>query len=517
MSSPAADGDWLKTSPRFVRWYVRGTVYTAFTKISETAIALFLTPFLLLRLESHVYGLWALVLSTTAYLSLTDAHMATPLTKYAAEPPEKTPMAQLLTTSLLVTAAGGALIFLATVFLTGPFLNFFTVDPSLRSAAAWALLACTASFVIGQMEGIVLSVLVGRMRGEVFHQVHIPFALLGAAAAAATVGFGGGLKGLAVSYVATILLETITLAWVVFKMFPDCRPRAWRIDWGLLNNLARFGGKLLVGKLGFLAAYHFDKLLLGRFAGMTAVAHYDLGHKIGFAAQRLCLLPVNAVVPAASDFHSRGEDAKVRGLFDWANRVLFSAACLLLGWVVLTAPQLIQLWVGGEHATATAFTRILAVGYLAGLFGKVAGFVAVGIGKPELDMRHGLVTAVANVAASTALFFAWGPLGAAVGTSLALAAGALYYIGAFHRVSSFPQRDFWTAALIPLGAAGAAGTTVAFGLTRAFDTAGAPLASLILKTGVFTLLYAAVLAAVGYIKRNDVESFWQYLWQPKAA
>src|SRR5260370_36026531 len=115
---------------------------------------------------------------------------------------------------------------------------------------------------------------------------------------------------------------------------------------------------------------------------------------------------------------------------------------ILLAWPEVDAPE------------ARLAVWVLALGYYLNVVSGMANSVAVGIGKPELEMRRSLLAGSANLSLSAALIPLVGFAGAPLGTTLALAGGSWYLIRAFNAQFGRPFAtipDLFPRPLLPAG------------------------------------------------------------------
>jgi O-antigen/teichoic acid export membrane protein len=92
-------------------------------------------------------------------------------------------------------------------------------------------------------------------------------------------------------------------------------------------------------------------------------------------------------------------------------------------------------------------------GYLVNSLSNAMAFVCQGVGQPGIQARQSALQLVLNVVLSLWLFHLLGPIGAPIGTSIALLLGAAWFAWAFHRhlgLRTLPLlRD---SAIVPLAA-----------------------------------------------------------------
>jgi hypothetical protein len=88
-------------------------------------------------------------------------------------------------------------------------------------------------------------------------------------------------------------------------------------------------------------------------------------------------------------------------------------------------------WAGVDAPEARLAVWLLAAGYYLNLLSGMAHTVALGIGRPELELRRSILAGTLNIGLSAALIPVMGFAGAPLGTALAFAAGAVYLTAAF--------------------------------------------------------------------------------------
>src|SRR5207302_56176 len=122
------------------------------------------------------------------------------------------------------------------------------------------------------------------------------------------------------------------------------------------------------------------------------------------------------------DLVRRPDPGAARELIGFGGKlqVAHAAHLILLAWTGVDAPE------------ARLAVWVLALGYYLNLVSGMANSVAVGIGKPELEMRRSLLAGSANLLLSAALIPLVGFAGAPLGTTLALGGGSWYLIRAFN-------------------------------------------------------------------------------------
>jgi O-antigen/teichoic acid export membrane protein len=428
------------------------------------AVGFVLAPLLLRHLGVDRFGFWSLIWAITGSLALVDLRIGAAITRYAADAwtrGEVARLSRLATTGLafyivlgLVEVAG------ALALLILPTRAPFELPAAVAVEGGPALALAVAVFALNSAGSVFVGVLQGLQRFDLTALVAVAGTCLRAAGVLAVLGLGGGLRELVLVEGAIALFQGLLSYFQTRRLLPELRLVPSGVVGAVFKELGAFGLKLQVAHLAFLASFHGDKLLLSFFLGLPAVAFYDLGSKVAYLMRGFPLLLVSAVGPEASALAAGGNRARLWALYLKGTAYLVAAGTPLLVFTVVGAGPILRVWLGSELPEARQAIQVLAVGYYANLLSGMAYTVAVGIGKPELEMRRSLLVTVLNLVLSACLIPLIGFVGAPLGTTVALIAGTIYLIGRFHAEFAQPLSTFVPVlrgpALLALPTAGAA-------------------------------------------------------------
>jgi O-antigen/teichoic acid export membrane protein len=83
----------------------------------------------------------------------------------------------------------------------------------------------------------------------------------------------------------------------------------------------------------------------------------------------------------------------------------------------------------------------------------VASSIALGVGKPEFEMKYGILVSILNFSLSLILIIKFGFYGVLVGTAFSLTLGSFYFFHLFHGYTKEPLKNLWSWIKKPLGGA----------------------------------------------------------------
>ncbi len=491
----------------------RNTIYNALSSLAALAVGFFLAPLLLRHLGVDRFGFWSLIWAITGSLALVDLRIGAAVTRFAADAWTRGSverLSRLASTALTFYLALGLLeVAAAAALLVAPSRVPFEFPAAVAAEGSVTLVAAVAVFAVNSAASVFVGLLQGLQRFDLTALVAIAATGGRAVGVVAVLALGGGLREL-VLVEGIIALFQGAVGWQQCRrLLPSLRLARSGFVGSVFRELGAFGAKLQVAHLAHLTSFHGDKLLLSLFLGLPAVAFYELGSKVAYLMRGLPLLLVSAAGPAASALEAGGDRARLWTLYLKGTAYLIAAGTPLLVFTVVGAGPILRVWLGVELPEARLAVQLLAAGYYANLVSGMANTVAVGMGRPDLEMRRSLLTTVLNLGLSAGLIALLGFAGAPLGTSLALIAGSLYLFTRFHAAFGQPLaalgRLLRGPALLTVPTAGAAWL-----LLRAGDRLGEgfwpPALALALTGALIAVAYLVLAIRQGVVASRDLQA-----------
>jgi O-antigen/teichoic acid export membrane protein len=427
MSPPVSDRD--ASAPGLVR----NTVFNGVASLVGLGVGLVLSPVLLATLGVERFGLWSLLWAVTGSLGLVDLRLAaavTPLAAAAWARGERDRVTRIASTSVVFYGVLGAVEVGAAVLVARFPALVLWLPESLQGEARFAVVAAVAVFALNSVTSVFTSLLQGAQRFDAAARITVTVTVVRGVALAGIALVGGGIAELLLGEAVLAVLQLVMTTAAVGRLFPGLR-LARRPDRGVLRELLGFGGKLQIAHLAHLIGLHGDKILLSAFLGLSAVAYYDLGSKIAYVMRGLPLLLISAALPAATALDVAGDRQRLWQFYLSGTRLLVFAATPLFVFTAAGAAPILLVWAGVDAPEARMAVWLLAAGYYLNLLSGMAHTVALGIGRPELELRRSILAAALNIGLSAGLIPVMGFAGAPLGTALAFAVGAVYLVAAF--------------------------------------------------------------------------------------
>jgi O-antigen/teichoic acid export membrane protein len=492
----------------FSRRFAANTFFNLVGRFWSFLVALLLTPYVLSRLGVEDFGVWILLSVFASSFGLLDVGLGWSFIKYVSEyraVGEFDRINRVLFAGVAFYVLLGAG-FLALGGLLGPVLfRVFRVE-----AEPGIFLLILGAFGVNNLALLMLSMLRGLQRMDLSNAVEILVTLPRVAGTILVLEAGMGIRGLAINALLVAFLAG-TSGWVCLRRAVPWIELRWTPDFALLGRLLGYGGKLQVVRLSELVCFQVDRLIVSRFLDVASVSFYELGSRLVLFMRALPYVLISVVTPAVSELAALDDRARALRMYRLASKYVGAATVGLVALVMLDATALLVLWLGPGFEGSAIIVRILAVGYGVNAMSAVAGQTGSGFGRPDFEMRGAILLTVVNPVLSILLIQALGVSGVALGTSLALGAGALYVVGVFHAsqaggsAGAFLRQVYMRPMIAAL-----AGAVCHEGLTGlvptlagGFGSRAAALARISIATPAFLIVYVAVLVVLGHLKAAD--------------
>jgi O-antigen/teichoic acid export membrane protein len=392
------------------------------------AISFFMSPFIVNKLGSIYYGIWALTQQFTGYLYLLDFGVRESVVRYTSKYVARKQPAQL--NAVLTTAAvtylpiilGCLLITLLCVWaVPGP----FEIEESYLDETRWAVLltglTITQTFVFNPFFGIVQ----GLRRYDIANGINMFYALLRVPLTIYFLSNDYGLVALAVIQFSTAMatgLTTTVVAIVMLKRrgmaFRPSLPKGRRRR-ALFRRVFGYGAYALLHTFGQKIVFASDAIVVGLFLSVGAVTYYSIAGSLIQYFRSLLSSTSRVFLPATSELHARGKLDELRRLFLQGAKLTTLIALPLGVTFAVLGGEFIGLWMGPKFKEESGgVLLVLALTQIFSAPNNVVGSLLYGISKHRILAFLRMGEAVANVTLSIILVKWMGLIGVALGTAI---------------------------------------------------------------------------------------------------
>ena len=196
-----------------------------------------------------------------------------------------------------------------------------------------------------------------------------------------------------------------------------CSRSRVRLVFKNLVLLSTFRSLLALGVYAILTSMYttFNITFLGFVSGDVEVGYYTTATKIYYLIIAVFAAFTGVMLPRMSTLVANGEMERFKSYFHIAEDVLFGFSLPIIIWLLLLAPDIVEVIAGPEFGGAVVPTMIVApLIFIIGYEQILVPQTLMPLGKDKLLLRNSLIGAIAGVVLNVALV----PVFHAVGSSL---------------------------------------------------------------------------------------------------
>lgn len=258
---------------------------------------------------------------------------------------------------------------------------------------------------------------------------------------------GMGSVGMVIVSLMLTILKLIVNIWYCYKKL-NVKFIFKKFDLSLLKEMWIFTFFIFLNQIIDQINWNVDKLLLGRFVGTTAVAIYGVGNTIRTMYNQISSAISNVFIPKinriAVQFPDKRGDILLTQLMTKVGRIQFIILALILSGFISYGRIFIKLWVGDIYNNSFWVAIFIMIP------GTVALIQNMGIeiqrAKNMHQSRSIVYTAISvlNVLMSIPLIKKYGAVGASIGTCIAIIAGNIIFMNVYyHKKIGLDMIYFW--------------------------------------------------------------------------
>jgi len=416
-----------------------GAVLSYVALILGSAVTLVYTPFMLRMLGQAEFGLFSLVNTTIAYLTILDFGFGTAIVRYTAKyraEKDKAKEETLHGMFMILYIGIGILAFLLALILVFNIKWLFsnTLTATELSTAKILMWLAAANLAVSFPFSVYASIIAARERFVFAKTVHLIRLVVNPLLMVAVLTMGYKAVGMIV--VATGINLLINIVNLVYcKRHLHVKMRFTGFDIPLLKEIGTYSFFVFLNLIADRLYWSTGQVLLGIFVGTVAVAIYAIG--VQFIT--MLYMPVSSAtaglfLPRVTQI-SLNDSAhnELSDLFIRVGRIQFIMLALVLSGFALYGQQFVNLWAGPEYAASYLVAMVMMVPLTIPLIQNM------GISILQAKNMHAFrsivfsVLAIMNVAISIPLVKLWGPVGSAIGTALSLTAGQIVIMNIYYR------------------------------------------------------------------------------------
>ena len=265
---------------------------------------------------------------------------------------------------------------------------------------------------------------------------------------------GAGVRGLMYANLFVTACFAVMTIVAAFRLCPTLNIGPGNISRDRFRSLFSFGWQTQVSRLANLVMFETDVLVITLFLqDLRLVGLYRLGVEIVNKMRQVPLVLLSAILPAVSDLDARAQRDAVTDLYYRATKYLAFVTVPLVAFVFGAADLIMAAWQGTDNdwTTTVWVIRILVIGYVTNILPGVGIAVVLGMGRPDVQMKSGLISMTANILLTIGLVWAIGFIGIPIATALSMIVSWAWFLSAMKRVLDVSTARLLTEAFQGMG------------------------------------------------------------------
>ena len=402
-----------------------------------TAVYFVTYPYMLHRLGTERFGMWALALVISQSLGTQDLGIAGALMRFIPEHWNnggKNRIQELASTAILLLAGIGFTLGIAVFLLRQWIVSLLNIPSPLQSEMSWLLVVMAVVFFLSLISSGLTAILVGIHRMDVSNVIYTSAALIQGVGVFFALSRGYGLLGLAANAaLMTFLWGSAT--WIFLHYFmPGFRLRFSMVHRADSVSLLRYGLNIQAAGIGSFLTIPPIKVLLSRYVSLASVSSFELASGMALQLRSGFLMAAMPLIPASAHLDSEKASAHLGQLYRRSLRYIVLVGLPVFSLVAVLAPGFVEFWLRRETPYVASTLALLLLGWFFNTLTLPAYFMLQGQGLARYQMYSTALQATCSVVFGYILVQILGYYGAVIGLVAGLSAAAAYLLWVYPRL-----------------------------------------------------------------------------------
>lgn len=402
----------------FSKKYAYRIATTYLQMFVQIIIPLLLLPYMVMKLEADLYGLWVLFSTIIGYFGLTGFGFGTTFLKEVSKQDDFKYVSKYLSSTLFFYIAISSLAMLMFLYLLIHLDTIFLIPNTLIFEAKWSFVIFFVVFFINFISSLFGTLLFAKDMLHIQNYISIGNSSVTAVFMFVALYYGYMLITLALINLFMSIASAIYIYSMANKKISFTVSSKY-FDLALLKKMLKPSMHYFIITASAMIILSSDNIVISSFLGVGSVAVYAIGYKLVAISQSLLFKIVDIMIPDIARLDEKGKYKEILKLHN--KTLLFSLILGLLGYgfLFIYGSVILEWWVGPKYALDEDILRIfIAFGMLhAGVHVSAIFIVALGAHRETSYMT--ILDAFLNVTFSIVLLQYYGLFGVALGTLLA--------------------------------------------------------------------------------------------------
>ena len=410
--------------------FVRNVVSNWGAFLFSAVVSFFLGPYILGKLGTTTYGIWALIGSLVGYFGLLDLGVRSAVTKFISayhSAGNHVGASDVKSAAVLAFTIAGLL---AIVFGAGISLfveQLFSIPPGSENAVKIAIMVMATNVAVALATGVYGGILTARHRFDLSNAVNVigvtvrSSAIVIALETGTTINLNHEADQVIIVLAVIQLLSSaiqLMLAWILSrKAYPEAKTSIHRaFSPENLRKILSFG--LLSSAIHVLAALGHSSalILIGALLPVATVTYYSIAESLAEYTRQLLSGITHTLMPTVSSMEGAGRVDSVKRVLIDGTRYAHLVVLPIIATFIVRGDSFISLWMGAEYGKLSGqILTILSVTLWAMIGHQVCTTTMIGLGKQKGLLPIFAFEAAVSIPLSIVLIQEIGVLGAAWG------------------------------------------------------------------------------------------------------
>lgn len=409
---------------------IKNTYYQFISQLLNFVFPIFLTPFIISKIGAAEFGIYALVLGFIGTFGLFDISLSSSFVKFISEyyyRKQFDSLSKFINTGLISYTILSAVFLVIGYLFADQIISLINITDDLKEKSVFVLKVSLFTFFAANSTVVFVSILISRQMMYKTTLLGMIVSVAGFAANIIFLSLGYGLKAIIVIQLVSVVISSLITIFISKSSLPEYKFNPFEFDTKMLKSMSGFGFQMQVSKLSTFASEKIDEFLLAYFSVLSSVTYFNIANKLTRVGRFIPYQLVPQVAPVAAELNSRGDNEKLKQLFEDSSKYFSIASIPLFIFMAFFADVIVTAWMGNGFETSIHILRILLIGQLFNsIFSTPGNSITPNIGVPKYQMYEGLINLVINVALSFLLIKYYGIIGAAYGNTAAVIISSMY-------------------------------------------------------------------------------------------
>lgn len=377
-----------------------------------------MTPFLLDKLGTELYGLWILMTTMVAYFYLSNLGLNTAFTKEISSDTDIPISNNLISTIVFFFLGVIVLMSIVTLIIFFNLDTFFTIKGDHLETGKYLLIIFFLSFAVGLISSIFDSILFAKQLLFLSNMIKVVSLIVTTSSTVILLLYGYSIIAIALSNLVIGVLLSMVMYWYSRKII-DFELHLKYVDFKILKKLFKPSIYYFLISISVTISFYSDTIVISTILSLTAVAVYSVAQKVVNISEKILFKITDIMFPnIAKLFHEENYN-EIERLHNRVMAISIGLGILGYGTLYFIGPELIKLWIGNKlHIDTTVFNILLLFSFIH-IWNHVSSVFVMAMGLHKEVAWSVMIEAVLNVVFSVLLAKEYGLPGIAMGTLIA--------------------------------------------------------------------------------------------------